>query len=254
MFFERPLVRAYVDETGDRGASAKSSHYFAMVAVMIADEDELPLRTAIGTCRQRLSVPPNKPLHWSEHVKRFPRRQFVAGQLAAVPGVLLNFVVFEKAAIAGRTRLRTDQVAFYNHVAGLVLEGVLSAANEWPGGARDVVANFGHVRGFPHQETLAHFEKMRANPSAGMPWDLLRGKPRFVGTGQFDGLQAADQYAGMLRSALEPDEFGGFEHHHLLAVRHQIGRLEGDCWGHGLRVVATPGTMEAYPWWPLEGF
>src|SRR5882757_9960575 len=79
MFFERPLVRAYVDETGDRG----------------------------------------KPLHWAEHVKRFPRRQFVASQLAAVPGVVVNYVVFEKAAIPLQAVMRSDQVLFYNYVAGL---------------------------------------------------------------------------------------------------------------------------------------
>jgi hypothetical protein len=252
MYFERPLVRAYVDETGDRGTTARSSRYFAMVAVVIADEDDPLLRSAIGTCRQRLAVPVGKSLHWSEHVKRFPRRQFVAAQLAGVPAIVVNAVIFEKAAISAEAELRTDQVVFYNYVAGMVLEAILQTADEWPGGRRDVVASFGHVRGFPHHETLAYFEKKRANGGRGS-WDLLRGVPRFLGAGQLDGLQAADQYAGMLRAALEPDEFGGFEHHHLIAVRHQIRRFEGESLGHGFKVLALPGTMEAYPWWPVEG-
>jgi hypothetical protein len=78
MYFERPLVRAYVDETGDRGLSSRSSRYFGMVAVVLADEDDAGMRHAIAECRRRLSVPANKPLHWTEHVKRYPRRQFVA--------------------------------------------------------------------------------------------------------------------------------------------------------------------------------
>ncbi|MEU4394897.1 DUF3800 domain-containing protein [Kribbella sp. NPDC023855] len=253
MYFERPLVRAYVDETGDRGTSGKASRYFAMVAVMVADEDDAALRSAIGTCRQRLSVPVNKPLHWTEHVKRFPRRQFVAAQLAAVEGVVVGYLVIEKAALAAADPVRANQVAFYNYASGLTLTGILHAAATWPGGARDVVVNFGHVRGFPHQETLVYFEKLRSDAEAQTRWDLLRSMPRFLAAGQLDGLQAADQYAGMLRAALEPDEFGGFEHHHLLAVRHQIHRFEGEAWGHGLRVIAAPGTMEQYPWWPLDG-
>lgn len=223
MYFERPLVRAYVDETGDRGLSARASRYFGMVAVTIADEDDPGLRSAIAQCRRRLSVPTTKPLHWTEHVKRFPRRQFVASQLAQVAGAVLDVVLVEKTAIAGAV---SDQVAFYNFVAGRVLE---------------------HVRGFRHEETLAWFEKLRANESPDLPWDLLRGKPRFLGPGQLDGLQAADQYCGMLRSALEADEFGGFEEHHLMAVRHQIrdpGGFEG---------IVLPGTMAAYPWWPVAG-
>ncbi|WP_328526831.1 DUF3800 domain-containing protein [Kribbella sp. NBC_00359] len=161
MYFERPLVRAYVDETGDRGLSVRASRYFGMVAVVIADEDDAGLRRAVAHCRQRLSVPTSKPLHWTEHVKRFPRRQFVATQLAAVPGVVLNLVLVEKAAVGLLDPAISDQVAFYNSVAGLVLEQVLHTAAEWPGGRRDVVVTFGHVRGFRHEETLAWFEKLR---------------------------------------------------------------------------------------------
>ncbi|MEV6416638.1 hypothetical protein [Kribbella sp. NPDC051718] len=104
-----------------------------MVAVLIADEDDPSLRQAIGVCRQRLSVPAGKPLHWTEHVKRFPRRQFVAGQLAAVDGVVVNFVLVEKAALATGDPMRANQVAFYNYVAGLILEGTLLTASSWRG-------------------------------------------------------------------------------------------------------------------------
>lgn len=189
-------------------------------------------------------MPSGKPLHWIEHVKRFPRRQYVASQLAAVDGVVLNMVLVEKAAVA---RELPDQVAFYDLVAGCVLEQVLDTADEWPGGRRDVVITFGHVRGFRHDETLAWFEKMRARDSTSAPWDLLRGRPTFLGPGQLDGLQAADQYCGMLRAALEADEYGGFEEHHLTAVRRRLRRPDG------FEAVVLPGTMTAYTWWPTGG-
>ncbi|MFD7155916.1 DUF3800 domain-containing protein [Kribbella sp. NPDC059898] len=245
MYFERPLVRAYVDETGDRGLSARASRYFGMVAVVVADEDDALLRRAIADCRRRLSVPPGKPLHWTEHVKRFPRRQFVAGQLSVVPGVVLNVVLVEKAAVAQDI---SNQVAFYNFVAGVLLQQVLESADEWPGGRRDLVITFGHVRGFDHAETLAWFEKLRAQPTTQVSWELLRGKPSFLGPGQLDGLQAADQYCGMLRAALEADEYGGFEEHHLVAVRHQIRRPGG------FEALVLPETPAAYRWWPPDGF
>jgi uncharacterized protein DUF3800 len=187
MYFERPLVRAYIDETGDRGTSGKASRFFAMVAVLIADEDDPSLRRAIEMCRRRLSVPAGKPLHWTEHVKRFPRRQFVAGQLAAVDGVMVNFVLVEKAVLPVGDPIRGDQVAFYNYVAGLILEGILSTASGWPGGVRDVVVTFGHVRGFPHHETLAYFEKQRASAVDQDSWELLRSKPRFSGRDSWTG-------------------------------------------------------------------
>jgi hypothetical protein len=41
------LLRAYVDETGDRGHSGRSSPYFAFAAVLVADEDEPQLMAAV---------------------------------------------------------------------------------------------------------------------------------------------------------------------------------------------------------------
>jgi hypothetical protein len=73
----RPILRAYVDETGDRGTSGKSSPFFAFAALLVADEDEPPLRAAVSKLRRDLGVPVGKPLHWKDHVKTFPRRQHV---------------------------------------------------------------------------------------------------------------------------------------------------------------------------------
>ena len=81
---------AYVDETGDRGHSGKSSPFFAFAAVLVADEDEPALRAVMSRLRRDLSVPPGKALHWNNHVKTYQRRQHVATQLAAVPGLMIT--------------------------------------------------------------------------------------------------------------------------------------------------------------------
>jgi hypothetical protein len=110
------------------------------------------------------------------------------------------------------------------------------------------------VRGFDHQVTLACFAQKRKQGPSWMPWHLLHGEVKFVSPGSFDGLQAADQYAGILNAALREDEFGGYEHHHLLATRHQIRRNQsGGAWGYGFKVMAVGTYMESYPWWPRTG-
>ena len=93
------LLRAYVDETGDRGCSSKSSAFFAFAAVVIANEDEPRLRAVMSQLRRDMKVPVGKALHWKDHVKTFPRRQHVARALAGVPDVRVIYVVVEKAAI-----------------------------------------------------------------------------------------------------------------------------------------------------------
>jgi hypothetical protein len=220
-----------------------------MAAVTVADEEDSALRAVMKECRDTLKVPTPKPLHWQEHVKVFPRRRFVASKLAAVEGLTVNYIIFEKSAIPATSAFQSNQVAFYNYAAGLMMERLLLTARDWPGGSRELVANFGHVRGFNHEDTYSYFNVKKLQAKAWMPWHLLRGRVKFTNPGMLDGLQAADQYAGMLKAALCADDFGNYEEHHLLAIQHQIRRVKNKAWGYGFKAMALPDTFENYPWW-----
>lgn len=250
----RQLVRAYVDETGDRGISASASPYFSFAAAMIADEQEAAMRAAMSQLRRDLKVPPGKALHWKDHVKVFARRQYVAKTLSQLGDIKIVYVIVEKAAIPAQAGMRHDQVIFYNFAAGIILERLLLAAGDWPGGARDVIVKFGHVRGFDHRTTCNYFKiKTRQGPHW-VPWQLLRGAPTFEDQAKWDGLQAADQYAGMLSAAVRPDRFGGYEPAHLLAIRHQIRRTAlGVSRNYGFKILGNEATFTSLPWWPQGG-
>ena len=171
----RPLLRAYVDETGDRGTSGRSSAYFAFACVLIADEDEAELRAAMSQLRTDLHIPAGKALHWNDHVKSFARRQHVTARLTALQTVTLNYVLVEKRAIPASAGMRADQTIFYNFAAGMVLERALLAARDWPGGPRDTVVRFGHVKGFDHRTTLSYFAHRRSQQIPHwLPWHLDR--------------------------------------------------------------------------------
>lgn len=187
------LVRAYIDETGDRGHSGFSSRFFAFAAVLTADEDEPALRHAITRLRHDLSVPQGKALHWKDHAKTYERRQHVARTLAEVAGITVVYAIVEKAAIPTSYTMYSDHELFYNFAACITMERILKTARDWPGGVRDVVTTFGHVKGFNHDSTTAFFARKAATPR-GVPWERLHGKPRFASQHQWDGLQAADQY------------------------------------------------------------
>jgi Domain of unknown function (DUF927)/Protein of unknown function (DUF3800) len=245
------LLRAYVDETGDRGHSGQSSPYFAFAAVLVADEDEARLRAAMSQLRRDLKTPPGKALHWNEHVKTYSRRQHVASVLSAVPGVMVLYVIVEKSAIPAGSGLHMDHAIFYNYAAGLMMERILLAAKDWPGGSRDVVVRFGHVRNFDHTKTTSYFQQKAAAPGW-VPWNRLRGAVRFNDQAHWDGLQASDQYAGMLNVALRPDQFGGYEEAHLMRIKQQIRKNgNGRAWGWGFKVLGNEKTfVTAYdsPW------
>lgn len=251
----RKFLRAYVDETGDRGQSATSSPYFAFACVLIPDEDEKELRAVMSKLRRDFKVPLGKALHWKDHVKTFARRQYVANQLAAIDELMVIYVIVEKAAIPATAGMRIDHAIFYNYAAGFVLERALLAAGGWRGGARNLVIRYGHVKGFDHTTTAAYFQHKTSHSASWVPWHLLTGNPRFEDQASWDGLQAADQYAGMLNvAALRRDEFGGYEESHLMRIRHQIRRSgSGNCWGWGFKWHGNEKTAKNLPWWPPAG-
>lgn len=248
-----PLLRAYIDETGDRGHSAKSSPFFAFACVLIADEDEPGLRAVMSQLRRDLGIPPGKALHWKDHVKTHARRQHVASVLAGVPGLTVFYVIVEKSAIPVNSGMYSDQVLFYNYAAGIVMERALLAARDWPAGGRKVLVRFGHVRGFDHSSTRNYF-KRKAAAGGWVPWDRLNGPVGFADQAGWDGLQAADQYAGMLNAAITADQFGGHDEQHLLRIRNQLRRNgNGSSLGWGFKVLGNVATFTSLPWWPPNG-
>lgn len=246
----RRRLYAYVDETGDRGIRAQSSAFFAMAALVVPEEEDPTMRGIVADCRQMFRMPAGATVHWSEHLRKHPRRQYAATKFAELPGACLNYVLFEKAAIPATSGLRVDQAHFYNYTAWLTLQRILRTAADWPGGPRDVTVRFGHVKGVDPTQTGAYFDLKRKCTQRRLPWHLLQGAVTFPGTHGYDGLQAADMYAGMLKLAIIPDkECGGYEESHFMRIRHQIRRHKGRCWGAGFKVMARPETMPSLPWW-----
>ena len=143
---------------------------------------------------------------------------------------------------------------FYNFVAGLTLERILLAAAYWPRGPRNLHVRFGHVRGFNHTDTANYFAYERQMPECSwLRWDLLQGV-KFEDAGKLLGLQAADQFAGMLHVAINADLYGGHEPRHLLSVRHLIRRDGGGrALNYGFKCVVATQTLASYPWWPQGG-
>lgn len=79
-----PIVRAYIDETGDRGFTAKSSPYFGFGAVLVPDEVDMTLRAAVQQMRTDFQIAPGGTLHWVEHLRarQHTRRKYAARLLA----------------------------------------------------------------------------------------------------------------------------------------------------------------------------
>lgn len=245
------LLRVYVDETGDRGSSGASSAYFAFCALLVPEEDDPGMRAAVSQLRRDFGVPVGSALHWNKHAKVFPRRQRATDLLTALTTVRLVYVVVEKAAIPANAGMRSDHSVFYNYSTRLLMERVLLAANGWPGGPRDAVVRFGHVRGFDHSKTTAYLDHVRRTEPGYIPWRRLSGPIRFEHQTAWDGLQAADAFAGMLHAAITPDAWGNYEPQHFVRACPMLRSHRGQTWGCGFKVLGNESTFRGLPWWNL---
>jgi Protein of unknown function (DUF3800) len=194
-----PLVRVYVDETGDRGLPhGNASPIFGMSAVLVDEATEILACAALRQLRADFSTPSGRPLSWKADLKSHDRRMHAASLLSAIPGLKVVHVVADKSQLRDGT-YRDDVTLFYNVVAYATLQRVLWAARAWPGGARRTEIRFGHVRKHDHTDTHRYFQ-IKQSQDRRVPLALISDLS-WVNADRYEMSQAADVYAGFLKSA-----------------------------------------------------
>ena len=233
---------AFVDETGDRGFSGKSSVYFAMAAVIFPASVQQKVKDCIVHIKGKMGIPLYIPLHWRKHCCLHEVRKFVAMELAKLDGVIVVYVISDKKTMP------QDHGKFYNIVAACTLERILKHAEMIDTKAR---VWFGHVKGFNHKATLDYFNKRTWHLGN---YDRLLNPPKWIQADTNSGIQLADVYAGILGPAILPDRFGNFEPVYLEKIKHQIRKSDdGIISGIGIKVLSKDNNPKTFNWWP-EGW
>jgi len=57
-------IHAYIDETGDRGASPQSSPIFGMAAIILDEQGAVATRAAVKQLRADFNVPDGSVMSW----------------------------------------------------------------------------------------------------------------------------------------------------------------------------------------------
>ncbi|MDX3634353.1 DUF3800 domain-containing protein [Streptomyces europaeiscabiei] len=252
-----PKLNVYVDETGDRGWSDKSSPFFAMTALLVPSEDDWTVRYAAGGLRSivHASRPDTTtPLHWVDHfkAKRPERRLRAARCLASMPSAKVIHVIVPKDTARGLARGLADGVRFYNYTTRLLLERVAHAAKGWDGGPRLAIVRLGAVHGMDHEDTAAYLTWVRDGrcQTFDVPWQYIKWPPKWYGT-EWDGIQLADIHAGLLNVALTGDKNDEECAANLLLCKHQLYRAPaGTLLGYGVKVIGDVRFVRDRAWWP----
>lgn len=239
---------AYVDETGDPGASDKSSPVFGMAAVIVDSLGASQVCSVVDELREKFSIPANIPMSWKAHVRTHEKRKYVAQELVKVQNIRVVYVYCRKSEVqhGGFTK---DRALFYNYVAGKTYKGILWASNYWDTSPARVWTRFGQVMGFDHKATTRPYFDAHVTADVRVPNQIEQGL-RWVAATTYRESQAADLYAGFLKAATWPDEFGNVEGSYLRSVWHQIRNSEQCAIPLGLMSIPQNHLVANHEWFP----
>ncbi|MFA9432927.1 MULTISPECIES: DUF3800 domain-containing protein [unclassified Egicoccus] len=254
------LLRAYVDETGDRGMKPSSSEYFAFAAVLCRDANTTVLGEALADLVREAGKPPGSVLHWSKNMKDHALRTYAAQILSGLP-IRLLFVVVPKRAIQPNTHLARSTVGYYNFAARLVLErvGYFTASRQRIEQKTDPAAicrtkvTFARVKGF-RPRLLQDYVGLLRTRQGNEAWSNgLTTKVAVAGQAESPLLQWADIAAGAFDAAVKLDRYGNHEPAYLM----RLGRLidcsgDGRILGYGIKSLGGEDYLQAMPWWTAD--
>lgn len=246
-----PRLRAYVDETGDRGASPSSSPIFGMAAVLVDEPAERSARAVLGQLRSDFGTPASRPLSWKDDIKNnADRRNRAANLLAGISGLTVVYVVVSKRRLAEGS-YRDDTTLFYNTTAFETLQRVLWAAQKGRDQIHQVEVRFGHVAKHDWTDTHRYFQIKRQQSSVNPPWALMTHLS-WVSATQYEMSQIADIYGGFLKEAFWPNAWGEVDPSLLLKVWHQIRAVNGCVLTLGLMPRPANAWAWSLEWWPCK--
>ena len=237
-------IEIHVDETGDRGFSAKSSPYFCLAACAFRHSNAQIIVRAMETLNLVLRRPPRQPMHAVDHLKTHDKLMEAVEHLARLP-VRVFFVVLPKDSTPSGAAMRRDDVHVYNFLARVLLERMSWFAKDVGLVAHPVFAS---VARMPRRMLDDYISKLRLSDTA-IEWPWLQLPVEVDQAKNRVGMQWADIAGRAMLKATTP---GSSPPHRiepayleaLAPVIWRRRRIEA----YGIKSVES-GWHLAQPWW-----
>jgi hypothetical protein len=239
----RTTYRVYVDESGIRSHSPKSSDHFVMSAVMLPNSQEPRARAMLAGLRSDFKMPAGTVLSFKDlpHAKRV----HISKTVAAQPYIGITNVVVCKRLFA---RPETDVDLAYLYTLRFALERI-SWYIDTKGGKAYVT--FAHIKGFKIAKLLSYVNKLQAmGTGTEIRWDALYLPVRMDTVATIECLQIADTAASATGQAFHTDEFGNVEPRYLMTIRRRLYRHPtGPITSYGMKLHPTSAVTDPrYEW------
>jgi Protein of unknown function (DUF3800) len=230
------VLRAYIDESGGRAVTAKSTDYFVMSAVVIDDRVLPSARATLSQIRADLGRRPGDVLSW-KNIKSHTQRLRAAQLLGACPVTISSVVVCKHHL---HSTLPSEDHA-YLYTLRFLLERLSWLARDYDTTVEYTLAMITRFR----TATLREYEaRLRAVPNCPIFWDSMGAPGRINQPNREELLQLADLAASATGKAFEPDAFGNTERRYLEALVPRLYRR-----GRGANALTSYG-LKMHPWHP----
>lgn len=237
-------LHAFIDESGQRARTPKSSDHFVMSAVVVPAE-HLPDATAtLASLRTDLARPSGATLHW-RNIKTHTQRLRIAQVIGAQPWLTIASVVVCKPHL---TAPALDDDTAYLYTMRFLLERLSWLARDQ---GRVLTGTLAHIVRFKLSKLRAYEAILHHTPGCQIAWDSL--DPTGLNIDQphrVELLQLADAAASATFAAFEGDRFSNTETRYLLEMSPRLYRRPpGKLTSYGLKMHPwTDSARAAYPW------
>jgi hypothetical protein len=228
-------LHAFIDESGQRARTRKSSDHFVMAAVVYRDFNEHHVTRLLARMRADMGRMPGHRLHWQNfktHHHRLRAAQLVGGA---------SFLKVTSVVVCKRLLPPAipDDDSAYLYTFRFLLERLSWLAEEQ---MEPLSYTLSHVRRFPISKLREYENKLRGRQTE-IHWHFLdpRGG-RLANDQKIEQLQLADTAASAIAEAFEPDAFGNTEQRYLRELVPRLYRGPG-----GSRPLTSYG-LKMHPW------
>ena len=239
------MSSAFVDESGHRSFSPKSSDFFVMSAVVLEDADGLRQAAEVAAqLRRELGRHPGDQLHWT-NIKPHSQRLRAIQIIGQSPFMTVSSVVVCKRQLTlPQPHWRSDDDTYLNTLA------MLLKRLSWIGYERGSIMSYtlAHIVRFKLNTLQEHEAALRAT-TYDIQWSALDPRGGAIDRpANSDYLQLADLVTSAIAAAFEPDRYGNFEALYLKELASRFYRRSGvELTASGLKVYPSLGGTEAVP-------
>ena len=228
------MLHAYIDESGGRAVTAKSSDYFVLSAVIVDDALGQAAKDLLATKRADLGRRPGDTLSW-KNIRTHSQRLHAA-KLLGSSALTISTVVVCKRHLPGP--LPTEDHA-YLYTVRFLLERLSWYARDHGTTIRYTLAMI--VR-FKLAQLRAYEQTLKGRDDCNIAWAHIDGPGRIDQPNRLEELQLADLAASATAPAFEADAFGNTERRYLAELAPRLYRR-----GHSANALTSYG-LKMHPW------